>query len=426
MVRTHSFLLLLALLAAVCPPLTAQLVDTTPRIFNPAIHTPTITPENNPLGIPVYSLGSPISLLIEFDEIAEDRTFFRYTLEHCNARWQPSGLISSEFLDGFNEGTIDDYEYSHGTSVHYVHYSLLLPNEDMRPLISGNYLLKIYAEDAGPDEPALQLRFMVSEDTAPVLGARTSANTDRGFRREWQQLSFAVDTERASVDDPFNDLTIMVSQNGRMDNERSTRQPLRVQGTKAIFENRQELIFPAGNEYRRFETVNLHYPGMGVESIAYSYPYYHMQLAQDSPRTDTQYLYDSTQHGRFLVRASGSDDSATEADYIAVHFSLDPGSLPQGSLVFLDGDLTMRRFDPETLMTLNPSTGLLERTLLLKQGSYNYQYLTLLPGAKSGSTAQIEGDKWQTVNEYLIKVYHRRRGERYDRLIGVGAAFSDQ
>ena len=71
-------------------------------------------------------------------------------------------------------------------------------------------------------------------------------------------------------------------------------------------------------------------------------------------------------------------------------------------------------------MVYNPATGLYERSMLLKQGAYNYQYLIVPPGAKRGYTNRIEGDKYQTVNEYTARVYHRRKGERYDRLIGFG------
>ena len=95
-------------------------------------------------------------------------------------------------------------------------------------------------------------------------------------------------------------------------------------------------------------------------------------------------------------------------------------------MIFIDGDLTSRRFDDSSLMTYNHSTGRYEKAMLLKQGSYNYQYLAVPPGKKRGYTSIIEGDKYQTVNEYLIKVYTRLPGERYDRLIGVSRIVFDR
>lgn len=202
---------------------------------------------------------------LEFDHLAEDREYFRYSLQHCDARWQPSGLVDSEFLDGFNEGRIEDYDYSRATTVHYVHYSLTIPNEEVAPTISGNYLLTVYKED-DPESPVLQCRFMVSEQTAPVQAFVTS-RTDVDYNAAHQQLEICVDTERAGVEDIYNDLRVVVGQNGRLDSERALMHPLRTSGRKAYFEHVPELIFEAGNEYRRFETVSEYYPGLGVESI---------------------------------------------------------------------------------------------------------------------------------------------------------------
>ena len=57
-----------------------------------------------------------------------------------------------------------------------------------------------------------------------------------------------------------------------------------------------------------------------------------------------------------------------------------------------------------------------EVALLLKQGYYNYQFRQLVDG--KGRTARTEGDFYQTENEYLILVYHRPQGARYDALVG--------
>ena len=108
-----------------------------------------------------------------------------------------------------------------------------------------------------------------------------------------------------------------------------------------------------------------------------------------------------------------------------VHFSLDYPEL-DGAQIFLDGDMVQRRFDPGSIMTFNRATGRYEKVLLLKQGAYNYQYLTVLPRSDKATTSVIEGNKYQTVNEYLIKVYTRRPGERTDRLIGVRMISTEQ
>lgn len=413
MALKHLFILVAALAAV----LVASAADTMTGVFGERIKSLQVRLDGNDFAAPVVVLGSSDRIRIDFDHLAEDREYFRYSLQHCDARWQPSGLVDSEFLDGFNEGSIEDYGYSQATVVHYVHYSLTIPNEEVAPTISGNYLLRIYRENE-PDEPLLQCRFMVSEQTVPVSAFLTS-RTDVDYNKAHQQLEICVDTERAGVEDIYNDLRVVVQQNGRLDSERALLRPMRTSGRKAYFEHTPELIFEGGNEYRRFETVSEYYPGIGVESIDFQNPYRHFYLFVDEPRADKPYLYDQTQHGRYFIRRQGAAESDYEADYGVVHFELDMPQLSDGSMIFIDGDFVHRRFDPESEMRFNPVTQRYERAMLLKQGAYNYQYLLVPSGAMRGYTAPIEGDSYQTDNEYLIKIYHRRRGDRYDRLIGV-------
>lgn len=407
-------LLTIALLYSIVA--TAQrLPDTMTGVFNEYIKSLQINVNGDPFADPVVVLGSSDQFYISFDHLAEDREYFRYSLTHCNASWRPSGLVDSEFLDGFNEGTIDTYDFSRATLVHYVHYTLAFPNEDVYPTISGNYLLKIYPE-SDPDSIVAQCRLMISEATAPIA-IRAASQTDIDYNQSHQQLTIEVETERAMVEDPFNDLIVIAGQNGRLDSEVAFRQPLRASGTRVIYEHQPPLIFEAGNEYRRFETVNEQYPGMGVAGIEFHEPYYHYILYTDQSRAEEEYLYDQTQHGRYFIREYYSDNSDVEADYGVVHFTLDYPE-ESGTMIFIDGDFVQRRFDDNSRMYYNHATGLYERAMLLKQGAYNYQYLIVPPGASRGYTSSIEGDKYQTINEYSVRVYHRRRGERYDRLIG--------
>ncbi len=390
--------------------------DTMTGSFDESIRTMQLSLNGDMFAPPVLIIGSSDRLLFSFDQLSDDMTYFRYRLVHCNANWQPSGLVDSEIVSGFNEGIVEDYAFSRGTTVNYVNYSFAIPNENISPLVSGNYLLKLYKEN-DPDNIVAQWRFMVCEHSARI-GIEVSSRTDVDYNDAHQQLALTVDTERSDVEDPFNDIIVMVQQNGRLDNEVALRQPMRMSGRKIIYEHMAPLIFDAGNEYRRFETVSLDYPGMRISDIQYLHPYYHVVIDSDAPRNLDSYLYDSTQQGRFTIREYDSDEADTMADYVIVHFILDMDEKP-GTMIFIDGDLVNRRFDESSRMTFNHATRRYEKALLLKQGSYNYQYLAVPPGKSRGYTADIEGDRYQTVNEYLVKVYTRNPKDRYDRLIGI-------
>ncbi len=413
MVR-HAVIMLIAALM----PMAARAADTMTGALNERVRSLQVTDTRTglPIEIPVVLLGAPDGVSVEFDVLHDDRDYLRYTIVHCDASWRPTAISEPEYVDGFNEAVVEDYAYSEATSVPYTHYRLDFPAPGLEPKISGNYLLRVYPENE-PDDVWAQVRLMVSEQVAGV-SADLSSRTDVDYNEAHQQLSLTVDVERAGVADPFNDLIVAVQQNGRYDSEVAVRHPLRASRTSAVYEHLPELVFDAGNEYRRFETVNVNYPGMGVENISWAEPYYHFTLAVDEPRAEAQYAYDSTQSGRFMVRSQGAADSRVQADYAVVHFGLAMDEMP-GAMVFIDGDLTSRRFDAEALMHYNPDTGLYERAMLLKQGSYNYQYLVVPPGARRGTTAPVEGDFYPTRNEYTVKVYHRAPGARYDRLIAV-------
>lgn len=396
-------------------------VDTTPGIFDSRFHTLETRLEGNFYAPAVIPLNGEDLIAISFDEIGEDRSYLRYSLVHCNADWQPSALVEAEYIDGFNEGRIENYEYSQLTKTHYTHYSLFIPNDDIRPTKSGNYLLRIYDEN-DPERTLLQTRFMVSEYSMKI-NAEITSRTDVDYNEAHQQISIVVDADRTPVQNIMGDLTVSVTQNGRLDNAVLVSRPSRFAGKIAYYEHLRPLIFPAGNEYRRVEFTAVNIPLKGVERTDYFEPFYHVTLIPDEVRSYQPYAYDQTQHGRFLVREYNSSQSEIEADYVVVHFSL-PCDEIEGYDLFLDGDFTLRRFNPDSRLVYNRATGAYEASILLKQGAYNYQILAVPEGTTVGRTDIIEGDKYQTVNEYVIAVYHRQSGERYDRLTATATIYS--
>lgn len=395
--------------------------DTMTGIFCPSFHSLQIKVEGNEYAPPVIMLNSNDRIIINFDEIAEDQRYMRYSLVHCDAQWQPTGLVDAEYIDGFNLGDVEQYEFSQMTTTHYVNYTIALPNDQVRFTISGNYLLKVFPED-NPDKILLQARFSVSENTMKVSGGVTS-RTDIDYNNRHQQLSVVVDADKVRVQDMFNDLKLVITQNGRIDNQVVVNKPLRIASRIAYFEHLQPLIFLAGNEYRRMEIISTQYPGMGVEEINYANPLYHMHLTIDKPRYAGSYSYDQTQFGRYKIREYNSSMSDIEADYVIAHFSLDMPELINTD-IFLDGDFTYRRFSPQSRMIYNNVTKCYEKSILLKQGAYNYQYLAVPSGSSHGKTSIVEGNFYQTINEYIAMVYHRPPGSRYDRLVGATIIYS--
>lgn len=400
-----------------------ETVDTRIHIFDPTVKSLRIAPVNNPYLPAIYNVSTDIPLVVDFDILEPDVQYLRYKVTHCDALWQPSVLLESEYVDGFNEGIIEDYAMSEATFVNYYNYSFTIPNENFVITKSGNYLLSVYRED-DPERVLFQTRFMVSENAVNVFGDVTTS-TDVGYNNNYQQVSFVVETRQGVIADPYNEITAVVSQNSRTDNAVVVKAPMMVAGGRLTYDHNRDLIFAAGNEYRRFETVSVNYMNMGVAAIQYFEPYYHATLYTDEPRDNQQYLYDQTQFGRFTVRNAEMDRSDTQSDYLITHFTLDTDGLryTDGKL-FLQGEFTEGLPLRDCLMRWDEQSQLYSCNMLLKQGHYNYQYLWVPDGTSVGQTAKIEGDKYQTVNEYLILVYDRPFGERYDHLIGYAITYS--
>lgn len=398
-------------------------VDTRVHIFDNNVRSLKVCLASNMYIPPVLMMNSDDCLVVNFDYIDYDVHYLRYSVTHCNADWQPSQLVESEYVSGFNYADIDDYAPSEATYVHYYNYQFMLPNADMEFLVSGNYLLSVYEQD-DPNTILFQTRFSVCEGTVGVYPQVTS-RTDIEYNNRFQQVSFDIRYKPNQIKDPYSEFTCIVSQNSREDNAVTVSRPTMVGVDHVTYEHNRDLIFAAGNEFRRFETVNAHNINMGVQSIRYYEPMYNAILMIDEPRNETQYLYDKTQFGRFTIRnAEAFGENALQADYMITHFTLDTYGKLNGGNVWLYGEFLDGYPASQAMMKYDASSGFYTADLLLKQGAYNYMYLWVPDGTSVGQTSRIEGDHYETVNEYLVKVYDRPMGERYDHLIGYGVAYS--
>lgn len=365
---------------------------------------------------PIINLHGEEQIEICFDYLSADYNNMSFRIDHCDANWNPSNISEIEYLNGFNNSPIQDYKPSVNTMTSYWHYSIKFPNSDCQPRLSGNYVVYIY-DDFAPEVILLRACFSVCEPQVGIQ-AEVSSNTDRSFNKELQQVGFSINTSSLSIASLANDLKVRVQQNNRYDNQTPWLQPSQISGNNYQYVHNPLLIFEAGNEYRRFEMTSRLYVDPKIQTYQYHPPYYHAVLYPDEPRTRS-YSYDQDQNGHYLIRYSdASDDSQTEADYYIVHFSI-PMAQPwlEGS-VYLNGQLTYNLIDDNSKMEYNFETKAYEKNMLLKLGHYNYQYLFRLAGSSTTSSARMEGNWWETENEYLIWVYYRPMGERYDRLVG--------
>ncbi len=404
---------LLLALAYMVSPLAAQAQPGRTPLLAPNLHSLRLAVDGQVEQFPVITLDGGEQLEVSFDDLTHQYCRYTYRLVHCDWEGKPSEeLFESEYLQAVqDEEVIDDYAPSLNTSVQYLHYRFTLPNERMKPLVSGNYLLTIYNEDA---EPVCQTYFGVVDRRAGLVATCTT-NTEIDWNDKHQQLSLEVNMGSLPLRDAAEEVKTIVMQNRRYDTAVLGLPPTSRQAGLLRWEHEQALIFKAGNEYRKMEMLSTRYPGMHGESMAWYDPYYHYTLLADSPRK--HYLYDEERNGAWVVGWSGSADPDTEADYVWTHFRLD--MLPwAGRKVYVSGRWAVPDFSDTYLMRYNDEAHCYEASILLKTGYYNYQYLCFdSPSQRTAQTAPVEGDYFQTENEYEILVYYRPTAARYWQLV---------
>jgi hypothetical protein len=385
-------------------------------IKTPAIRTLTIGLKGSRSALPVIELNSRDILEVGFDEMSHEYHRYSYRIIHCNADWSTSDLNVAEYLDGFPENDIPDGSASFNSFVPYTHYALEIPNNKTKLKISGNYVVEVF-DKYSTNQILLTACFLVAEKKTRIT-ASTTATTDIDYKKDHQQLEFTVQPLGLNIRNLTREIKVQVRQNFRMDTEVRDLKPSGIEGDLLRFEHLSDLIFPGGNEYRRFETTSRKYAGLNVFQISFLSPFYHIELNPFEDRTK-EYDFDKDQNGRFLINNVDNDVPDTGSDYFLIHFNIPMEKPILDGTFHLNGDLVYNLTNADSKLEYNFERKAYEKALLLKQGSYNYQYVFRKTGSQTISSAPTEGSFWQTENEYQILVYFRPFGERYDRLIGI-------
>ena len=381
------------------------------------IRTLQVRLKDNALSLPVIELESDQSVCISFDEMSYEPKSFTYAIVHCNADWTRSSLSEVDYLQGFANGSIDDYTFSSNTTTLYMHYQVNVPNDDLKLKVSGNYAV-IIAQDNDFANPVAVACFSVVQSLVAVTGS-IRGNTDTELLGRYQQLDFDVENSGYEVRDPFSELKITVQQNRRWDNAVMNVVPTYTSSKLQSYKNNRQLIFEGGNQYRSVDFSSEYTYGSGIERITFDHTFYHVWLMPSEVRAGhgVEQGYDA--NGQFLVNRQRSDDDDVEADYMWVHFVVPMTDPYFNGSVYLVGQLFDNQINEQSRMVYDFAQKAYVKSLFLKQGGYNFQYLFVEKNAKSGTLQPIEGSYWQTENEYAIYVYHRPWGERYDKLVAV-------
>jgi hypothetical protein len=405
------------LLTAVC--LNAQLPD---HIYKPNIRTVKLTKYGDIFSYPVIALNSPEQLELHFDDLDADYKNYYYTFQLCNADWTPANVPSFDFIRGFQTMRITNYRNSSISATRYTHYEALFPERNSVPTRSGNYLLKVFL-NSDTSNLYFTKRFLVVENKVSI-GAQLKQPFNSQLFLTDQRVLVSVSTiaGKINVMSP-QDLKVAVLQNNSWPTASLINRPTIYRGNYFEY-NDDATSFPAGREWRWIDLRSLRLMSDRMQRlIDTSKDRTEVWVKADGERKQQVYVYYRDLNGIYTTENTDGNNPWWQSDYAYVTFTyVPPGNKPYpGKDIFLYGELTNYLPDAASKMEFNEDRGVYQKTLFLKQGYYNYSYVTLDAGKAPGnrfSFDNTEGNFTNTENNYMVLVYYRAFGGRSDELVG--------
>ncbi len=405
--------------------LTAQAQRLPDRLYSSTINAVKLFQENNQFSQPIIHLNSGDQLELHFDDLVDYPQNYFYSYELCNSDWTPANVNAFDFIKGFNQVRINQYRVASITTMKYVHYQALLPERNSIPILSGNYLLKVY-KDGDTSKLAFTKRILVV-DKKVSIGAQIQVPFDNQLSHSHQKLQFSVEARALNLMSP-QQLKVVVLQNNRWDDAVVNKQPIFIKENIYEFNGEMDYLFQAGKEFRWADLQSFHFESDRIAKVDRTEEPFKIYLKPDQARNNFAYINFADRNGYTEINTTESVNPWWQTDYAWVHFSfIPPGKQAlQGKSVHLIGELTGNQISDSSLMEFSSSEGGYIKNLFLKQGYYSYAYVTKdkkEPDAPS-DVSITEGNYWETENEYSILVYYRSLNGRHDELVGIASVNS--
>ena len=364
--------------------------------YKPQVQTVLLYADDNQLNDPIIPLEDMIGrLTLSFDVIDGEGEVLNYTFIHCSHDWQPTDIQRIQYASGYDSDRLDNYAFSRNTLIDYVNYQLQFPTEDMMPIVSGNYLLVVYGDDM--NDLYFTRRFMVVDEKAHVGVTVPRYPDDLELTDTHQQLNVKVNLNNYLTGNTQLYSFLTIRQNGRWDNA--------AEGLKPTY------IYP---DYISFE----HHPQTVFES-------YEIDIATCESRARLAYTSYEDIHGeKFIYVENENLDNNTEADYCRVNFFYKCEAPLTHEDLYIMGALNDWCFNDSNKMTYDYRLHGYTCSMVLKQGYYNFMFVTLDRNTYEVTTELTAGNHWETNNVYKLYFYFYNALKGYDELVGYSTVNS--
>ena len=392
--------------------------------YKPEVQTVLLFADDNQLNDPIIPLDDMMGrLTLSFDIIEGEGEVLNYTFIHCSHDWRPTDIQRMQYASGYESDRLDDFAFSRNTLIEYVNYQLKFPNEDMMPLVSGNYLLIVYGDDM--NDLYFTRRFMVVDEKAHVGATVPRYPDDLTFTDTHQQLNVKVNVSNYLTGNTQQYSYLTIRQNGRWDNAAEGLKPTYVYPDYISFEHHPQTVFEATNQYQRFNTSNFYFQSENLAHIRQTDEYFEIDIATCESRARKAYTSYEDIHGEKFVYVEDENlDNATEADYCRVNFFYKSEAPLTHEDLYIMGALNDWCFNESNKMTYDYKLRGYTCSMVLKQGYYNFMFATLDRQTHEIKTDLTAGNHWETNNVYKLYFYFYNALKGYDELIGYSVVNS--
>lgn len=413
MIKTAGLFLLLLFSIQIAVAQNQQFVYEN-KVYQSQIKTVQCYNSQKEQSLPVITLKSSEFLVFSFDDLSAGSKNYWYTVEHCTSDWKSSRLSTIDYLETLTEDRINDFKYSFGTIQKYTHYQLTLPNSQIKPKISGNYILKVY-EEGNQQKPVISQQFYVANNTANIA-VDVVPSSQVSLRFSNQKVNFTI-LHQSPIQNPYTDLKAIVMQNGNPQTAIVNTKPNFIKPGSLAYNEINSNDFPAGNEFRKFDIRSLRYKGDNVQEIIKDSTT-NVVLFQDINTSKAKYSNLVDENGNFFIRNKEGSDDPAEGDYANVMFTLNAVPPTPNGDVYVVGRFNNYILNDASKLTYEPSRKHFYGNILLKQGLYDYKYVWLNKDTGKIDQTVFEGSFFETLNTYQVFAYYKKPGMRWEELIG--------
>lgn len=383
----------------------AQNINAQSPILKSFIHT-TDEQHNTPF-IPMNKV-----IDFSFDIIGDNNDFFRYKITPCSIDWTPTTLNLNLFIEGGNTYTIYEQENAIGTLTNYTHFKFSLPNSQTKITRTGNYIISILGEG---DTEIASKKIILYNPKINCKGIVTPSNET--FKQSThQRIQFSIDTQNITINFPNKEITPIIYKNNDFNIHSPSLTPTYLQNKLLLYENIDAPEFYGGNEFLNFDTNNLLRTTDKIATL-YKKDIYHHTLYTNQSRKENLYTFNPDINGNFIIRNHNDYNIDTESDYSLIEFSLQlPNNFSNTKPIYVYGAFNNYQLTTKNLFKYNPNSNLYETQILLKQGFYNYNFVTL--EQNTINEIELNGSHIETENEYQLVVYYNPNNSLHYEVVG--------